>query len=412
MIKKLTLENWKSFRKADLYIDPITVLIGKNASGKSNIIDAFDFLSRIARKETVETALNGNGNTLEIRGGSEWATRKSEYEFSLKVVIDGDQYSDYLYSVTIDTNKGLSLKHESINLITEKNREHLEPIEINSLLPDASYYEIRQEHLEAYERLWTEQPSYPLYVEKKVLCSGFDSLQNAQVAHVKTFDLLRKIFVFNPIPSKMRNYSKLSPNLERDASNIAGVIAALPEHQKLSLENELCCYLAQIPEFKIEKVWVEIVGSRGEDAILYCEETLNEKASPLQIYPRVMSDGILKFLALLTAMLTLPAHSLVVIEEVENGLHPSRAGLLLEMLRDIGKKRQIDVLLTTHNPALLDELIPDFLPFVMIVYRNMETGESQIIPLEDMDNLAKLISSGSLGEIVRESLLENSLQRL
>lgn len=44
MIKELTLENWKSFDKTTLYIDPLTVLIGLNASGKSNVLDALQFL--------------------------------------------------------------------------------------------------------------------------------------------------------------------------------------------------------------------------------------------------------------------------------------------------------------------------------------------------------------------------------
>ena len=47
MLKQITLENWKSFRHAELYIDPLTVLIGTNASGKSNVVDALDFLNSI-----------------------------------------------------------------------------------------------------------------------------------------------------------------------------------------------------------------------------------------------------------------------------------------------------------------------------------------------------------------------------
>lgn len=410
MIKKLTLENWKSFQKADLYLDPITVLIGKNASGKSNIIEAFDFLSRIARNETVVTALKGSSNILGIRGGTEWATLKDEKEFSLKVVIDGNKESDYLYNLTINSEQGLSLKTESMKLIAEKNGEGLPEIKINSLLRDANYYELSQKHLEFYQTSWSELPHWPVYIQKQVSCFGFKSLDDVRKAQFKTFNLLQKIFVFNPIPSQMRNYSPLSQNLERDAANIAGVIAALPETEKSILEKELSHYIAKIPEGKIEKVWVETVGKLDNHAMLYCEEIRNNHDSPLIVDATVMSDGILKFLALLTAMLTLSPYSLMVIEEVENGLHPSRAGLLLEMLREIGEKRHIDVLVTTHNPALLDELMPNFLPFVMIVYRNMETGESQIIPLEDMDNLAKLVASGSLGKVVRSKLFEDSLK--
>ena len=48
MIKEIRLKNWKSFRDAVLPIDPLTILIGANASGKSNAIDALEFLERVA----------------------------------------------------------------------------------------------------------------------------------------------------------------------------------------------------------------------------------------------------------------------------------------------------------------------------------------------------------------------------
>ncbi len=48
MLKEITLKNWKSFNESILYIDPITALIGPNASGKSNALDALSFLNRLA----------------------------------------------------------------------------------------------------------------------------------------------------------------------------------------------------------------------------------------------------------------------------------------------------------------------------------------------------------------------------
>lgn len=48
MIKSITFTNWKRFRDATLYIDPLTVLIGANASGKSNALDALFFLQGTA----------------------------------------------------------------------------------------------------------------------------------------------------------------------------------------------------------------------------------------------------------------------------------------------------------------------------------------------------------------------------
>ncbi|MBW6528193.1 ATP-binding protein [Sphingomonas sp. RHCKR7] len=59
MITFVRLENWKSFEDARLHIDPLTVVIGTNASGKSNLIDALTFLSRCGTGLLLTSALSG-----------------------------------------------------------------------------------------------------------------------------------------------------------------------------------------------------------------------------------------------------------------------------------------------------------------------------------------------------------------
>lgn len=78
MIKELRLINWKSFGDTTLYIDPLTFVIGTNASGKSNILDALSFLHYVSLGTPIENVLKEH-----IRGGIEWAIRKGKQEFSL-----------------------------------------------------------------------------------------------------------------------------------------------------------------------------------------------------------------------------------------------------------------------------------------------------------------------------------------
>jgi predicted ATPase len=208
----------------------------------------------------------------------------------------------------------------------------------------------------------------------------------------------------------MREYSRLSDTLESDASNIAGVLAALPDDQKTEIESTLSAYLKELPEGDIQKVWAEKVGRLGTDAMLYCEEEW-KPGQITEIDARSMSDGTLRFLAILTALLTRPEGSQIVIEEIDNGLHPSRAQLLVRILREIGSKRKIDILLTTHNPALLDALGPEIVPFVVVSHRDSETGESKLTLLEDIDNFSKLFASYSLGDMTTKGAIERSLSR-
>ncbi|WP_369021524.1 AAA family ATPase [Verminephrobacter aporrectodeae] len=77
VITELRLENWKSYKKSSLHIDPLTVLIGTNASGKSNALDAFIFLHRIASGTMLTTALKGEDKALPaMRGGVDWAAQR------------------------------------------------------------------------------------------------------------------------------------------------------------------------------------------------------------------------------------------------------------------------------------------------------------------------------------------------
>ncbi|MBC1267437.1 AAA family ATPase, partial [Trichormus variabilis FSR] len=115
MLKQLILENWKSFRYAELPLDPLTVLIGTNASGKSNVVEALEFLQRIARGENVEAALAGDKTLVSIRGGVEWAARKQETGFTLQTLIQGeDETQDYLYTVQIQTIPEVRVIQEQI----------------------------------------------------------------------------------------------------------------------------------------------------------------------------------------------------------------------------------------------------------------------------------------------------------
>ena len=90
----------------------------------------------------------------------------------------------------------------------------------------------------------------------------------------------------------------------------------------------------------------------------------------------------------------------IVIEEIDNGVHPSRAGELVKALCELGRKRHIDVLCTTHNPVLIDSLGVDMLPFISYVSRSADDGASKVEPVEDVRNITKLMSSNTVGELI------------
>lgn len=411
MLKKLILENWKSFRYAELPLDPLTVLIGTNASGKSNVVEALEFLQRIANGENLETALAGDKTLSSIRGGVEWAARKPENEFTLKVLISGENdQTDYLYVIKIQILPIVKVKSEYIeNKSLEENYyikyftvtsdDHTTKSGLKALRNDINIHDLE-----------VNQISYEFETDRLVIGKEYEEqyLPLRNQAKDLVASILGNTLILNPIPSQMRDFSRLSENLENDCSNIAGVLAVLTDDKKTEIENTLSEYLKDLPEGDIKKVWAEKVGRFGYDAMLYCQEEW-KSGEIIEIDARSMSDGTLRFLAILTALLTRPEGSQIVIEEIDNGLHPSRAALLVKILKEIGSKRNIDILLTTHNPALLDAFGSEIVPFVVVAHRDSETGESKLTLLEDIDNFSKLFASYSLGQMTTKGAIERSL---
>lgn len=417
MITSLQLTNWKSFEQANLYIDSLTVLIGTNASGKSNALDALSFLNRIATGTMLTAALQGDTGLPALRGGAEWAARKPGDSFSLCATIRADEATDYEYRLECRvTDNRCDLQAEHLTRIKYRLGKHItrksEVGRIKLIRTDTC---TTDDSPTIVARLYNEKQGTPRQLSRThaVLFQlvGQKLRQEIQDGVTEVVNVLRDIFILDPISSHMRGYAPLAEKLEPDARNIAGVLAALPEEKKRDIEGVLTEYASQLPERDIRRVYAETVGKFKTDAMLYCEEQWREDIEPPTVDARGMSDGTLRFLAILTALLTRPKNSLLVIEEVDNGLHPSRARLLLDVLQKFGKQRGVDVLVTTHNPALLDAMGSKMVPFITVTHRDPRTGASILTLMEEITQLPKLLAQGQIGRLSSEGLIEKTLAK-
>ena len=395
MIKEIKLKNWKSFEESTLYIDSLTFIIGTNASGKSNILDALSFLYNSAKGVPI------NEIARYTRGGLDWMIRKGSNEFSLSVVIAHDE-DDLIYTISCRKNENsLQLAFESLELSTSKTSRMLFMTDTTSENASSPAIPIRfyQERRGRQKRLDLNRQTSILYqienliVVKKVKESAM-LMQNE----------LKGIFILNPIPNHMRDYSPLTERLNPDAGNIAGLLAGMDSNDQKRIEKALTEYVRPLPEKDIKRIWAEKVGRFESDAMLYCEEEWID-GEKIEIDARSMSDGTLRFIAIVVALLTGKSGSLLVIEEVDNGLHPSRSQELVNVLKVLGEKSRIDIICTTHNPVLIDALRHEMIPFISYVTRSVETGCSVINLLEDKQNLAKLMATGSVGDLMTEGAL-------
>ena len=138
--------------------------------------------------------------------------------------------------------------------------------------------------------------------------------------------------------------------------------------------------------------------------MLQLEETFGGTPAPYDA--SLLSDGTLRVLAIAAAMLSAQEGSLVVIEEIDNGVHPSRARHLLDSIRSIAERRKLRVLLSTHNPAMLDALPDGAVPDVVFCYRDPESGASKLIRMHEIPDVPELLVQGPLGHLMTSGALE------
>ncbi len=393
MIKRLNLKNWKSFESAQLWVDPITFIIGTNSAGKSNIVDALSFLSFIAGNNRISSCI--------VRGGYDGIIRRNENECSLAIelTIGND---DYEYEIRLrNEGKEPQLWAEKLTVRSNGRDKVLfstqEPLKnsnkIVALVPKdkpGSYKEI------SLKREMTVLSQIPNINVVKEVKEGAEAVA----------DSLQSIFILEPKPDKMRAYTPIAETLASDGSNIAGVIAGLPGEEKNRFEQILINYVRPLLEKDLTKIWAEPIGRFKTDAMLYCEEEWVD-GNTTEFDARSMSDGTLRFIAIVSALLSAKEGSTIVIEEVDNGLHPSRAGELVMALKEIGMKRKLDIICSTHNPVLIDALGPEMLPFISYVSRSELSGNSEIKLLEDAPHLLKLLARYTPGDMMINGLLSS-----
>jgi predicted ATPase len=203
----------------------------------------------------------------------------------------------------------------------------------------------------------------------------------------------------------MRQYSFIEEKqLKRDGSALSSVLRRLTEEE--GQKARILEIIRSLPEQDICDISY-LETPRGE-VMVRLHETFGGKAVPREA--ALLSDGTLRVLAIAAALFSVPEGSMVVIEEIDNGVHPSRAEHLLSHIQSAARERGLRVLLTTHNPALLDAMPLEAIPDTVACYRDPEKGDSRLVRLEDLESYPELIAQGPIGRLLTRGILDRYLK--
>lgn len=417
MLNSILIENFKSYKSQRLPLAPLTLMIGANASGKTNAIEAFRFLSWVVGGEKLSTIKNRINDSERIfRGDVRDLVYKGAESFTLGACSFG-------HNLTIQ----LSLNEGNIAITDEK---------FSKIMPDQSELCIYGTGLYQAPSLAHLHPRTVMFRPQEVIDSTFPLLQEygapfdqeysvgqqvltlistlngmrsepptyaliqEPTAIRQVFQTLAQVIFFDLIPSAMRGDSYPETQLRNTGANLAGVLYTLwqqDEQQAHILE-----FIQSLPEQDIKELkFYNDHRGRVELALI---ETFGHQEQEQSI--ELLSDGTLRVLAIAAALLSAPEGSTVVIEEVDNGVHPSRAKQLLTTMREHAERRNLRLLLSTHNPALMDALPDEALGDVVFCYRDPTDGDSRLVRLSDLDDYMGLVMQGSLGQLVTRGIVD------
>lgn len=416
MIQSLTLYNFKNFREATLHLGPFSVLVGTNASGKSNVRDAFRVLHAIGRGYRLGEVFgekhgeSGERQWTGIRGGTREAAFHGESEFGIKVTLRlnlprGEKLKVVTYRVNIDTGEPDGRDPRVVRERLEV-KGYKDPIFDSH--PGGKAEGGDSEHIRVKVRKPSAGPhpkirflnSRPVLTQMMTHDSDHILPSQSAIADrvIRAFERMRFLDLS---PKAMREPSVPGQTVLGDrGENLSSVLKAICEDEKL--KGQLTEWVQELTpmdavDFKFPtdfqgRTLVTLVEKGGEETSAYSA-----------------SDGTLRFLAVIAALLGPEPADLYFIEELENGIHPTRIDLLLQLIEQSVAAEDIQVMATTHSPQLLRLLNENTLEAASVVYRHEGRPEAQITRVKDIPYVDEVLERKDLGRLFESGWLEDSL---
>lgn len=417
-LTELRLVSFKSVRGAKIPINALTLIVGRNGSGKSNVLDGLAVLSAVGTGADLRDCLDGGRDGPVVRGGSEGCAPLGEASFEIGCTASSEGV-DYHLDFEIRVKPTLQIISERLWTLRTSGNRRGEPIDyLKSDPPDPYSADIPVR--------WNNErqgvnPAVTMRATQLLTSQAATRVPATTTAGRKVHDVaelmlsaISSIFILDPIPHQMREYVSERDNvLRRNAENLSAVLKRLASEG--GVRDQLLTMTRSLSEAQVSDL--ATVSSQLGDVMVTIEEKIGGVEQ--QVPARLMSDGTLRFLAIAAAMLDQPATSkserpsgrVLVVEELENGLHPSQAALLLDRLKTTAAETKIRTVATTHSPAILDALAGDDHRSVVVAARDSE-GWSRVTRLTDFPDYFEVVGRTSLGEnAVRDRLRPESIDR-
>ncbi len=420
-IEELKVEGYRSLRSVTWRPGALNVLIGPNASGKSNLLEVLELLALLPTGKLSDHIMNLGGLSALLwdnkapRLNIEWKTRPIDYT-QPESGIEEKRWSEHqILIVPIGSGSDYQIQHESHHFFFSAN----EGEKIPSVVHTIHSLNLSRNFSTAFiTRDSQERPSEEDYYRKAperesiLSVSDFPILSTVEILSETWADPSTSKLWINPTAllnwnlfqnfrsdskSEIRNSAvvRYEKDLASDGSNLSVVLHTFCGHDKNFKESIDGAMRAAFDEFKTLE-FPPAATNRIELSVQWKNASHPHAASQL-------SDGTLRFLYLLTILNNPTPPSVIAIDEPEVGLHPRMHAIIAEHAAQASERAQ--VVLVTHSPEFLDAFREvDGVPTITVFEH--KGGETHLRTIAG-ETLAYWLERYSQGELFRSGELED-----
>lgn len=374
MLRSLKLDEFKAFSDGIVPLRPFTVLIGPNGAGKTTLMEAIDVLGWLVTGTISEL--------MELKGweyGDLPHLRATTSEFSITATVELEKRL-LVWELGLGARRRPGISHERVTLLPQGSDN---PAEGQILLErrgrkmsrtdkDGETETIVQTLTSSWLSAVTDEDAdrYPWLVR----------LANWARA-------IRGYFFLDPV--KLRSPSRgkgieIGVNGEQIASFL----------QRLQRRDRAAFTRVQERVRKHYPRLVEINPKAGQYGWTHLDVTEKWNGETARFNARQVSSGLLRLIAV-AAMHELPnPASVLLLDEIENGVHPHLLGGFVKMVRELVSERKTQVILATHSPITVNFCKPE--DVILITRRR---GHPTCVSLDRTKGFEQLSEHFGLGEL-------------
>ena len=376
LLTGLKIKNFKSIASAEIDFEPLTMLVGANASGKSNLINVFRFISNITTE--------GIDNAVALQGGIPYLANASlpkgtpiEISFTLDLSNEGwvrstgkktvaleIQKIDYHFTLQPNLKGGgyhiisddMSLTFDCLHVdLTAKRDQRYTPLNAKYLLSaerKTAKASIQLKHIFTPSDVIDDEIKRT--IEHDITPQVFARLCNEDKKELMLYRvsmLLPSLFsestfirIFDFDPRELKKSSSMASTkiLEENGSNVASVLNSIlrTKEKRKKLTTLLNEFLPFVNGITIENNFDKSFSYK-----------IQEKFSNKAFHANFLSDGTVSLLAIIIALYFEELSNIIILEEPERNIHPKLLSNLLASAEDVSEEKQI--IITTHNPEFL-----------------------------------------------------------